>query len=73
MTSLPNRFFFNANVESQQLCVDGPWWQNNFGDGALNQYKGVSPRDKSVSSRYKSVFLPVPQFWIVLVVLLVSK
>ena len=39
--------------------VDGPSWQNNFGDGALNQYKGVS-RDKSVSSRYKSVFTRTP-------------
>ena len=40
--------------------IDGPPWQNNFGDGALNQYKGVSSRDKSVSSRYKSVFTRTP-------------
>ena len=42
------------------MLVDGPAWHSNFGDGALNQYKGVSSRGKSVSSRYKSVFTRTP-------------
>ena len=53
--------------------VDGPSLHNNFGDGALKRYKGVCPRDTSVSSRYKSVFLPVPQCWIVVDDFLMSK
>ena len=63
MTSPPNLFLKQTLSHSSSVLkrtlVDGPSWQNNFGDGALNQYKGVS-RDKSVSSRYKSVFTRTP-------------
>ena len=40
--------------------VDGPSWHNNFGDGALNYYKGFPSRIKSVSSRYHSVLTRTP-------------
>ena len=63
VTSPPNLFLKQTLSHSSSVLklalVDGPSWQNNFGDGALNQYEGVS-RHKSASSRYKSVFTRTP-------------
>ena len=40
--------------------VDGPSWHNNFGDGALNYYKGFFFPNQKRFSRYNSVLTRTP-------------
>jgi len=70
----PPNFFLKQTLSHSSAVlkltlVDGPSWQNNFGDGALNQckFKAFLPETKAFLPDTKA-FLPVPQFWIVSVV-----